>query len=912
MSRLWRWLKYLVLAAVGLLLLYVVLALVFMDFMVDLWWFDSLGYLNYFFLRLTYRYFILIIFSLAFFLVFFLNFWVASRFLGTSPPPADSPDMARYRYRFFFQKFRHGSLRFYALFSLILALILAWPFFQNWQETLLFLFGQAAGVNDPYYGIDVSFYLFSLPVYLSFLHILLLTLILLFLGLMLLYWLEKQYLAKQALHLPRGAKIHLSLMVFVIFVVGIWDFFLQRFSLLYTTAHETFFYGPGYVEMNVILPVIWITIFFMLTTAVLLLVYVNTRHGFKFLVASTVLLGLALVARYSPFLPNLVQKYVVKPNELSRERPYISDNIQATLAAFKLDQVEHREYKVVPWELSLKEPPLQTNLRNIPVWDQDVLLNVYQHLQELRTYYKIPDVDVGRYTVNGVYQQVFLAPRELSTADLPKGVQNWINERLKYTHGYGAVMTPAAQGGEEPMVWFIHDIPPQSDYGFKIAQPGIYFGSLDYGYVIAPNESKEFNYPTAEFDMLSNYQGNIGIFVHSLFRRLLFALYYKDKDILFTFKTTSKSRILIRRNIVKRVKTLTPFFLLDKDPYIVVTDKGIYWIQDAYTTSSYYPYAQPYEVTKVEATGLPKVKPETKEPPSKPQLERLNYIRNSVKIVVDAYDGSVDFYLADKADPIIQAYDRMYPGLLKPLADMPPDLREHIRYPKDIFDIQAEVYAKYHQIDPGVFFRQEDIWEFPEIMHDRQPERMRPYFLTLNLINEDKFEFILVSPMTPMARTNLRSLMVGGCDGENYGKIFAYEFPKGALVYGPSQIDAFIDQNTKIAEQFTLWNQLGSQVIRGRMILIPATGGVVYIQPIYLKAAAGTAIPQLQRIILNKGEVTVMEPSLEEDLAKLENRMRELSSRARQRLEGGIPKTDSQAQGTTEVPQKTPETSKPE
>jgi uncharacterized membrane protein (UPF0182 family) len=315
---------------------------------------------------------------------------------------------------------------------------------------------------------------------------------------------------------------------------------------------------------------------------------------------------------------------------------------------------------------------------------------------------------------------------------------------------------------------------------------------------------------------------------------------------------------------VERIKSLTPFFLLDKDPYIVVTDKNLYWIQDAYTTSTHYPYSEPYE-------------------------QRMNYIRNSVKIIVDAYNGTVDYYLIDEQDPIIQAYNRMYPGLLKPLAQMPPDLRRHIRFPRDIFDIQVEVYAKYHQTDPGVFFRQEDIWDFPEITHHHEHERMKPYFLTLNLINHDKFEFILVCPMTPRARTNLRSLMVAGCDGDNYGKIFAYDFPKGELVFGPSQIDAFIDQNTKIAQQFTLWNQLGSQVVRGRMILIPVSGGVVYIQPVYLKAAVGVAIPQLQRIILNKGEVTVMEPSLEEDLEKLDTRMRELSDRATQRLEGGKP-----------------------
>ncbi len=863
MTRFWRWLKILILAAVGLVLLYGILALVFMNFVVDIWWFDSLGYLGYFFRRLTYRYVILIVFSLLFFLVFFLNFWVASWFLGTGAPEGPQPSLAMSRYRYFLEKFRSGSLKVYTPFSLILGVILAWPFYQRWEETLLFLFAPPAGLKDPVFGIDVSFFLFSLPIYLSVLHTLVLTLILLFLGLVLLYWIERGYLSKQARPLPWGAKIHLSVMVLILFVVGIWDLILQRYSLLYT-SRPAVFYGPGFVEMRVILPLIWACIIFLFSTAVLLIYYLNRRKGLKLLVASALLFFLALGARYSSLLPNMVQQYVVKPNEISREQPYIANNIKATLAAYDLDRVERRDFQIEPMEWYRQAPIIKTNLRNIPVWDQEVLLDVFQHLQELRTYYKFPGIDVDRYTVGGVYQQVFLAPRELSMADLPPAVRNWINERLKYTHGYGVVMTPAAQGGEEPMTWFIQDIPPQSDFGFKIAQPAIYFGLLDYGYVIAPNESRELSYPTSEGDRLSDYRGKDGIYVHSLFRRLLFSLYFKQQDILFTGKTIPESRILIRRNIIERIKILTPFFLLDKDPYIVVTDQGLFWIQDAYTTSMHYPYSQPYD-------------------------NRLNYIRNSVKIVVDAYNGTVDYYLADERDPIIQAYSRMYPGLLKPLAQMPAELKKHVRYPKDIFDIQVEIYAKYHQYDPGVFFRQEDLWELPEIIHNRKPERMKPYYLTLNLISRDKFEFILVTPMTPKARTNLRSLMVAGCDGDNYGKIFAFDFPKGMLVYGPSQIDAFIDQNTKIAQQFTLWNQLGSQVERGKMILIPVPGGVIYIQPVYLKAAVGVAIPQLQRIILNKGEVTVMEPSLEQGMASLDKRMTELSDRARQRLEGSRP-----------------------
>ena len=879
MSRLWRWLKLLLLAAVGLLLLYVVFSLVFIDFTVEMWWFRSLGYEAYFWLNLTYRYLILGVFSLLFFLVFFLNFWVASRFLGTvSPDPSQSAEEVS-RYRVLLLRFRSGSLKIYTLFSLILAVLLAWPFYRHWEKTLLFLFAPPTGQQDPVFGKDISYFLFSLPIYLSILNTLVLTLVLLFLGLLLLYWLEKRLLVKEDRQLPRGAKIHLSIMVLLIFVLGIWNFFLQRHSLLYT-ASKDIFYGPGFVEINVVLPAIWITIVFLFFTAVSLVFYIHTRKGLRVLIIFSILFFVALGSRYSSFMPNLVEKYYVRPNEISRERPYDLDMVERRI--YRLEEDPEKE------EMDLRSPKVKTYLRNIPVWDQEVLLDVYQQLQHLQPYYKFPAVDVDRYTVRGVYQQVFLSPRELDLADLPPKVRNWINERLKYTHGLGVVMTPAAQGGEEPMIWFIRSIPPQSDYGFKIAQPGIYFGELKYGYCIAPNDSREINYPTAEGVQLTDYSGRDGIPLHSLFRRLLFSVYFKDSNILFTGKTNPQSRILLRRNIVERIATLTPFFLLDKDPYIVVTEKGLFWIQDASTTSMHYPYSQPYEMPKVKPQKEPEIKPEVK-----PEGKRFNYIRNSVKIVVDAYNGTVDYYLSDGRDPIIQAYHRMYPGLLKPLAQMPPDLKAHIRYPKDIFDIQAEIYAKYHQYDPEVFYKQDDLWEFPEIMHNRQPVKMKPYYLTLNLIDPDKFEFVMVCPMTPRARTNLRALLVAGCDGDNYGKKFAYDFPRGALVFGPSQIDAFIDQDTEISQMFTLWNQIGSQVERGKMILLPAPPkDILYIQPVYLKAAAGIAIPQLKRIILNEAEITVMEPSLEEGVARLDKRMRELSDRAKRRLESAKPPED--------------------
>jgi hypothetical protein len=356
--------------------------------------------------------------------------------------------------------------------------------------------------------------------------------------------------------------------------------------------------------------------------------------------------------------------------------------------------------------------------------------------------------------------------------------------------------------------------------------------------------------------MLVDYRGTGGVPVASFFRKLIFALYFKESDIFFTTQTIAQSRMHFRRNILERIKTLTPFFLLDKDPYVVATPQRLYWIQDAYTVSHRYPYSQPYN-------------------------DQINYLRNSVKIVVDAYDGTVDYYLADPRDPLIQAYRRIYPGLIKGLDQMPAALKAHIRYPKDLFDIQMDIYRKYHQTDPEVFYKQEDIWEIPAMPHNGKMARMEATYLTLNILDKEKEEFILLTPMTPKARSNLRSLVVAGCDGPNYGKIVVFSFPRGALVHGPQQVEAFINQDTRISRDFTLWNQMGSQVDRGRMIIQPMGEAIVYVQPVYLKATAGARIPQLKRLILSKGEMAVMEPTLEKGLEALNERMRAILERAR-------------------------------
>jgi uncharacterized membrane protein (UPF0182 family) len=475
-----------------------------------------------------------------------------------------------------------------------------------------------------------------------------------------------------------------------------------------------------------------------------------------------------------------------------------------------------------------------------------LLEDVFQQLQAIRPYYEFSGVDAARYMVDNELHQVYIAGREITTERLPEGAKSWVNLRLKYTHGYGLVMTPAAQKAESSMVWYIHNMPPESDVGFQVNNPSIYYGLGDQEYVIAPNKSKEFHYPGLSdgISVETSYTGDGGVKIGTFLRRSLFALFFKDRNLFFTGQTLPESRIHFRRNIIDRIERLTPFFQLDENPYLVVTPDRLYWIVDAYTTSRWYPNSQAYE-------------------------GELNYIRNSIKITVDAYNGAVKYYLADPTDPIALGYREMYPGLIHDLDDMPEGVKSQIRYPRDLFEIQMRIFAKYHQTDPSTFYKDEDLMEFAKISRQDSLIRMRPYYLTTDLIVDDKDEFLLLAPFLPVNLDNLRALAVVSSEPDTYGKMILFSFPKGSLVYGPPQINALIDQNTEIAQSLTLWNQQGSEVKRGKMIILPINGKVFYIQPLYMEATGQPRIPQLKRVIVSVDGRVVMDTSIEKALHRL-------------------------------------------
>jgi len=536
--------------------------------------------------------------------------------------------------------------------------------------------------------------------------------------------------------------------------------------------------------------------------------------------------------------PALLHKFVVAPNELVKETPYIKQNIAATRKGFGLAAVEERN---ISGQTGLAREDVEKNaatIRNIRLWDHRPLLDTFSQVQEIRTYYDFTTVSNDRYLINGEYRQTMLSPRELSSDSIP--TKNWINETLTFTHGYGLTLGPVTQVTPEGLpVLLVKDIPPVSTAAeIKITRPEIYYGKLSSSHVIVNTKSKEFDYPAGEDNVFTEYAGAGGVKIDSLLRKLAFAAHFGSMKLLLSNDMTGASRVLYHRTIAERVGRVLPFLRLDSDPHMVVTDAGrLVWMYDAYTVSDRYPYSQPV------GSGV-------------------NYIRNSVKITIDAYDGSMKFYIADPADPIAKTIANVFPGVLRPIGEMPEDLRRHIRYPLDIFGVQTAVYSTYHMEDPQSFYNREDQWEIPVMGAESQREAMESYYTIMKLPGEKKEEFILMIPFNPKKKDNLSAWMVARSDGEAYGKMVVYRFPKDRLVYGPKQIVARINQDTEISRQVSLWDQRGSQVMQGTLLVIPIENSLIYVQPLYLRAESGK-IPELKRVIVAYENKIAMEETLE-------------------------------------------------
>ncbi|WP_245254418.1 UPF0182 family protein [Paraburkholderia sp. LEh10] len=739
----------------------------------------------------------------------------------------------------------HASI---AAAAVLLALLIAAGEMSNWDVTLRFLHQARFGERDPVFGKDIGFYLFSLPAYIAVKNWLLQVLLCSAFVTGIIYLLHGDIAPGRPRWLSPAASAHGSALLGVLFALKAWSYWLDRFLLLYDDNGVVV--GAGYTDVHVELPVLWLLI--VLSIAAAIAAWINLRVRSYRVPVVCVLLVFGSSFAFAVIYSALFQRFHVKPNELQLETPYIERNIALTRKAYGLAQIEVKPF---PAELGLTVASLDANratVDNIRLWDVQPLLDTYAQLQEIRTYYRFLAVDIDRYRLGSGYRQVMLTARELEPALLPPNAQTWVNLHLLFTHGNGIVMSPVTEKSTEGLPsLYLRDIPPVADGGPSIREPRIYFGEGDAGYVIVKGNVPEFDYPKGNDNVYTTYSGHDGIAIGSAARRALFAWQLDDPNILLSSYLTAASRILLHRNIQERVSTIAPFLRLDHDPYIVASEGRLFWMQDAYTTSRWFPYAQ-------RGAG-----------------DGANYIRNAVKIVIDAYNGTVDFYASDPADPILRTYERIFPGVFKPLSAMPPDLQRHIRYPEDLFLIQAQVYRAYHMEASEVFYNREDLWQFPRELSGINGAStggtpMTPYYTIMRLPRTPRAEFVLMLPMVPSHRENMIAWLAARCDPPDYGKLTVYAFPKDKLIYGPFQIEARIQQNTVISQQISLWNQMGSRVVRGHLVVVPIENSILYLSPLYLRAESGQ-LPELKRVIAAYGDRVVMEDTLGAALAALFN-----------------------------------------
>ncbi|HIE53078.1 MAG TPA: UPF0182 family protein, partial [Armatimonadetes bacterium] len=757
----------------------------------------------------------------------------------------------------------------------------------RWRIWLQFLHASPFGVEDPIFHHDIGFYVFRWPFWQTALQGLSAALVLVVLFVALLYFYEEGIqISEEELFIATQAKNHLLGLGAAFLVLRGGLYWLKRYEILYSSRGVVF--GAGYTDVHANLPVYTLLAVLCIIAAGLCLRSWGERSPRPALYGLGAVLLVAVVG--GNVYPKLLQQFLVAPNEIDKEKQYIEYNIAFTRRAYGLDQIQEHDFAA---EEALEANDLQRNavtIRNIRLWDHRPLRSTYEQMQEIRPYYEFHGVDIDRYRIQGELYQVMLSARELDHNQLPEQAKRWVNEHVVYTHGYGICMSPANRVENGLPAWFIKDIPPVSPVGLQVERPEIYFGEVVKrprspevvspftgpatprqrrraevemrrqeeleaeleDYLLVHTAEPEFDYPQGTQNVKTRYQGRGGVPVGSFWRRILFALRFRDAKIFLTQFVTPQSRIIFRRQIRRRVETIAPFLTYDDDPYIVLAEGRLYWIIDAYTITRRYPYSEP----------------ELRTP-----HRMFNYIRNAVKVVVDAYHGTTTFYLVDETDPLAKTYSRIFPSLFKPFAAMPPELRAHIRYPQDLFEFQAAMYTIYHMTDPTTFYNKEDQWTIArersqEGQGQDQWQLMRPYYIIMRLPGEPEEEFILILPFTPRNKRNMIAWMCAKCDPEDYGRIIVFGFPKRKLVYGPEQIEARIDQDPDISRQLTLWSQRGSEVFRGNLLVIPIEESLLYVEPLYLRAEA-SPLPELKRVIVVYGKRVVMEPTLERALERI-------------------------------------------
>jgi uncharacterized membrane protein (UPF0182 family) len=809
---------------IGLGIFIVILFWLIVAIVPDWLWFENLRYSSVFWTMLFSKFGFGAAVWFIFVLILFFNLYAANRLSqGSGPRTTFTADGG------YFAKLglsgKSTSLLFIA-FILLISLVIASKGSYQWDMFLRYLYQQPFGNTDPIFSKDIGFYVFSLPFYLFIQNGLLIVFILV--GLLTMGW----YLKEGALQVigdftpaegspisvPKvtialKAKKHLIFLAGIVVLLIAWGYHLKIYKLLYSTQGPAF--GASYTDVHIKVWAFWVLIVFSLGLAVVFFLNAFKPRAKVIMIGAGVWVGAVVV--FATILPTVVQKLVVKPNELAKESPYIAYNIDYTRKAYNLNKIQEVDFPVSDTLSAEDIGEHNVTIQNIRIWDERPLLQTYRQIQSIRLYYDFNNVDVDRYLIDNQLRQVTLAARELAVNQLPPQANTWVNRHLIYTHGYGLALSPVNEVTREGLPnLLIKDLPPSFDADLKVERPEIYYGEKTDEYVLVNTKTKEFDYPKGDKNVYTTYQGTGGVNIRSFPRRLLFALGFLDPQILFTTYLSPESRIMYDRQITKRVGSIAPFLDYDGDPYLVVSEGKLYWIQDAYTTSNMYPYSR-------RSSKYLKNK-------------KLNYIRNSVKVTIDAYNGNVRFYIVDETDPLIKTYSSIFPDLFKPFDEMPSDLKKHIRYPKDLFEIQVGAYTTYHMEDVQVFYNQEDLWQIPDEIYGDARQAMKPYYIIMKLPGEDKEEFLLMLPFTPSKKDNMISWLSARSDLPNYGNLLVYKLPKEKLVYGPMQIEARVDQQTEISRELSLWGQGGSRVIRGNLLAIPISDTFIYVEPVYLEA----------------------------------------------------------------------------
>ncbi|MEJ2224173.1 MAG: UPF0182 family protein [Syntrophobacterales bacterium] len=821
-----------------------VVALVMLDIFVryygDWLWFENLGFAKVFITILWAKALTFVAFALLFGIFAAVNIIIARR---QGAHPRKMRLVSSQRPATPIELIFHGAYATYGwiLALLFLSVLMGLSAFDSWMTFLQYIYHSQFGVADPIFSKDAGFYVFTLPVYSFVQKWFLAALFLVFIIVGLSYYLDQAIVFQDnSLYVNPKVKSHLGVLGGLLFLDLAWSYRLKLYGLMYSSNGVA--YGASYSDIHALVPAYWALLVLAVVMAVVLF-FMPVLNKWKW---ALYIIGLYFVALIglSWIYPVIVQKYIVKPNELAKETPYIENNIKFTRLGFGLDKALEQPF---PLKDTLTYADIEKNhatIHNIRLWDRRPLIQTYKQLQEIRLYYDFKSVDVDRYHFKDKYTEVALAARELAPSQLPAPARTWVNAHLVYTHGYGVVMSPVNEVTGDGMPNFIiQNIPPQSSNSIQVTRPETYYGEETDEFTIVHTKTKEFDYPKGDQNVYTSYQGKGGVQISSLFRRLVYAVDLSDINILLSSYITDESRIMFHRIITDRDHTIAPFLAYDSDPYLVVGDDGhLYWIHDAYTMTNMFPYSEP--VYRREGR------------------DTFNYVRNSVKVVIDAYNGDVSYYIVDPSDPIVQTYRKIFPTLFKPINQMPSFLRQHLRYPMDLFIVQTQMYATYHMMDPQVFYNREDLWSIPQTVFSGAPQAILPYYIIMKLPGATSAEFILMLPLTPSKKDNMVAWMCARCDGRDYGQLLIYTLPKDKLIYGPMQIEARINQQPSISAELTLWGQQGSSVIRGNLLVIPIEHSFIYVEPVYLQSTQ-SQIPQLKRVIAVEDGRLEMEKNLD-------------------------------------------------